>query len=61
MWAWFLPFFTAALMAVSTTCSATIGLLSAVGLVWGYNVVGDSVQFSALVTEWPTRASSAPR
>lgn len=104
MWAWFLPFFSAALrehgrpdavfaayvtfavfaagavanytggvlgdrlgrertaiamMAVSATCAATIGLLTAaplwllitVGLVWGYSVVGDSVQFSTLVTE----------
>jgi MFS family permease len=48
-----------AMMAVSATCSATIGLLMAaplwllvaVGLGWGYSVVGDSVQFSALVTE----------
>lgn len=104
MWAWFLPFFVAALhehgrvdpvfaayvtfgvfvaggvanytggvfgdrfgrertaiamMVVSSACAATIGLLMsaplwlliAVGLVWGYSVVGDSVQFSALVTE----------
>jgi MFS family permease len=48
-----------AMMAVSGTCAATIGLLLdaplwllvAVGLVWGYSVVGDSTQFSTLVTE----------
>ncbi|MCT2581534.1 MFS transporter [Actinophytocola gossypii] len=48
-----------AMMAVSAACAATIGLflsaplwlLIVVGLVWGYSVVGDSVQFSALVTE----------
>jgi len=48
-----------AMLAVSGTCAATIGLLLdaplwllvAVGLVWGYSVVGDSTQFSTLVTE----------
>ena len=48
-----------AMMAVSAACAASIGLLMAaplwllvlVGLVWGYTVVGDSTQFSALVTE----------
>jgi MFS family permease len=48
-----------AMMAVSGTCAATIGLLIeaplwllvVVGLVWGYSVVGDSTQFSTLVTE----------
>lgn len=48
-----------AMMAVSGTCAATIGLLVTaplwllvlVGLVWGYSVVGDSTQFSTLVTE----------
>jgi MFS family permease len=48
-----------AMMAVSGTCAATIGLLMTaplwlligVGLVWGYSVVGDSTQFSTLVTE----------
>jgi MFS family permease len=48
-----------AMMAVSATCAATIGLfmtaplwlLVVVALVWGYSVVGDSVQFSTLVTE----------
>jgi MFS family permease len=47
------------MMAVSGTCAATIGLLIdlplwllvGVGLVWGYSVVGDSTQFSTLVTE----------
>jgi MFS family permease len=48
-----------AMMAVSGTCAATIGLLMTaplwlligVSLVWGYSVVGDSTQFSTLVTE----------
>lgn len=47
------------MMAFSAACAGTIGLLLAaplwllilVGLIWGYTVVGDSVQFSALVTE----------
>ncbi|MEV0150240.1 MULTISPECIES: MFS transporter [unclassified Nonomuraea] len=47
------------MMAVSAACAAFIGLLMGaplwllvvVSLVWGYSVVGDSVQFSALVTE----------
>jgi MFS family permease len=47
------------MMAVSGACAATIGLLIdaplwllvVVGLVWGYSVVGDSTQFSTLVTE----------
>ncbi|MBF6331280.1 MFS transporter [Nocardia transvalensis] len=47
------------MMALSAACAAGIGLLMnaplwlliTVGLVWGYTVVGDSVQFSALVTE----------
>lgn len=48
-----------AMLAVSGTCAATIGLLMTaplwlligVSLVWGYSVVGDSTQFSTLVTE----------
>jgi MFS family permease len=48
-----------AMMAVSGTCAATIGLLMTaplwlligVSLAWGYSVVGDSNQFSTLVTE----------
>jgi MFS family permease len=48
-----------AMMAVSGTCAATIGLLMTaplwlligVSLLWGYSVVGDSTQFSTLVTE----------
>jgi MFS family permease len=47
------------MMAVSGACAATIGLLIdaplwllvTVALVWGYSVVGDSTQFSTLVTE----------
>ncbi|MEW9553272.1 MFS transporter [Nonomuraea sp. NPDC050783] len=48
-----------AMMALSGTCSACVGLLAggplwllvAVSLVWGYSAAGDSVQFSALATE----------
>jgi len=48
-----------AMMAISAACAACVGLLMGaplwllvvVSLVWGYSVVGDSVQFSALVTE----------
>jgi MFS family permease len=48
-----------AMLAVSGTCAATIGLLMTaplwlligVSLVWGYSVVGDSTQFTTLVTE----------
>ncbi len=47
------------MLAVSATCAATIGLgaelgvwpVVLIGLVWGFSVVGDSVQFSTLVTE----------
>jgi MFS family permease len=53
------PETTAAMMAVSGTCALLIGLLVdapgwlvlGVGLVWGFTVVGDSAQFSTLVTE----------
>lgn len=45
-------------MAVSGTCAAVVGLAAgspalavAVALVWGFAVVADSAQFSALVTE----------
>jgi MFS family permease len=50
---------TAAMMAVSGACSLTVGLLFeapfvavlALGLLWGFSVVGDSAQFSTMVTE----------
>ncbi len=50
---------TALMMAVSGSCCVAIGLLFAsatwllliVGLVWGFTVVADSAQFSAMVTE----------
>jgi MFS family permease len=50
---------TALAMAVSGTCSLTIGLLFggspwlllALGVVWGISVVADSAQFSTVVTE----------
>lgn len=48
-----------AMMAVSASCCVLIGLafaaplwfLLVAGLLWGYSVIGDSVQFSTLVTE----------
>jgi MFS family permease len=48
-----------AMMTVSAACcliigpafSAPVWLLVTVAIIWGYSVVGDSVQFSALVTE----------
>src|SRR5918999_831604 len=50
---------TALAMAVSGTCSLTIGLLFggspwlllALGVVWGISVVADSAQFSTVITE----------
>ena len=50
---------TTLMLAVSGTCSLGIGLLFdgptwlvvVVGLVWGFSVVADSAQFSAIVTE----------
>jgi MFS family permease len=50
---------TALMMAVSGTCCILVGLLFGsstwllliVGLVWGFTVVADSAQFSAMVTE----------
>jgi MFS family permease len=50
---------TALMMAVSGTCAALVGflydgptaLLLAVSLIWGLTVVGDSAQFSSIVSE----------
>ncbi len=58
------PETTAGMMAVSGTCALLIGLLVdgpawlvlLVGLVWGFTVVGDSAQFSTLVTEHADQA-----
>lgn len=52
------------MMAVSGTCSVLIGLLFGspswlvllVGLLWGFAVVGDSPQFSTMVTELADQA-----
>jgi len=51
--------FTALMLTISGLCSIGIGLLFdgpswpivVVGLVWGFTVVADSAQFSAMVTE----------
>ena len=61
---WGRPETTAAMLAVSASCALLIGLLAegpeplvfAVGLVWGFAVVGDSAQFSTLVTELAEQA-----
>ena len=50
---------TALMMALSCTCALAIGfaftgpvwLLVAIALVWGFTVIADSAQFSAMVTE----------
>ncbi|MFB9970858.1 hypothetical protein ACFFMP_13015 [Pseudoroseomonas cervicalis] len=50
---------TIGLMAISGGCAAVIGLAYAgplwllvlVGLLWGFSIVADSAQFSAIVTE----------
>jgi MFS family permease len=55
---------TAAMMATSAACAVSIGPLSVwgpaaaliVGLVWGFSVVGDSAQFSTMVTELADQA-----
>ena len=52
------------MLAVSGTCALLIGFLIdapgwvvlLVGLVWGFTVVGDSAQFSTLVTEHADQA-----
>jgi MFS family permease len=54
----------AAMMAVSGTCALTIGVVAgastalavALAVVWGFTVVGDSAQFSTLVTEHAEQA-----
>ena len=61
---WGRPETTAAMMAVSAVCAALIGLAASapagvvlgLGLVWGFTVVGDSAQFSTLVTELAEQA-----
>jgi MFS family permease len=61
---WGRPETTALMMAVSGACSLVVGLAGAwsaaaallVGLVWGFTVVADSAQFSALVTELADQA-----
>ena len=61
---WGRPETTAAMMAVSAACALVIGLVAeasaalvlVLGLVWGFSVVGDSAQFSTLVTELAEQA-----
>ena len=61
---WGRPETTVAMMAVSAGCALVIGLVSeapsavvlTLGLVWGFTVVGDSAQFSTLVTELAEQA-----
>lgn len=61
---WGRPETTAAMMAVSASCAALIGLAAdapvaivlGLGLVWGFTVVADSAQFSTLVTELAEQA-----
>lgn len=61
---WSRPKTTSLMMMVSGACSLLIGLLLeaptllvlAVGLVWGFSVIGDSAQFSTMVTELADQA-----
>jgi MFS family permease len=61
---WGRPETTAAMMAVSGACALVVGVVGAwsaaaalvVGIVWGFAVVGDSAQFSTLVTELADQA-----
>ena len=61
---WGRPETTTAMMAVSAACALVIGLVAeasaalvlVVGLVWGFSVIGDSAQFSTLVTELAEQA-----
>lgn len=54
----------AIMMAVSAACALAIGfafdgpawLLSAIALLWGFSIIGDSAQFSAAVTELSDRS-----
>jgi len=55
------PETAAGFLACSGLCALTIGLLPTwaavvVGLLWGFTVVGDSAQFSTLVTEYADQA-----
>jgi MFS family permease len=52
---------TAGFLACSGLCALTIGFLPTwaailVGLIWGFTVIGDSAQFSTLVTEYADQA-----
>ncbi|HET8652394.1 MAG TPA: MFS transporter [Gaiellaceae bacterium] len=61
---WGRPETTAAMMAISASCAALIGVAGdgreavvvGLGLVWGFTVVADSAQFSTLVTELAEQA-----
>lgn len=61
---WGRPETAAAMMVVSASCALLIGAIStapswlvlALGLVWGFSVVGDSAQFSTMVTERANQA-----
>ena len=61
---WGRPQTTSLMMMVSGACALLIGLLFeappllvfAVGLVWGFSVIGDSAQFSTMVTELADQA-----
>ena len=55
------PETTVAFLACSGVCALVVGLLPTwaavlVGIVWGFAVIGDSAQFSTLVTEYADQA-----